>query len=402
MRKFFYKAKNKEGQLFSGKVEANTSLIAAKIIREKGLTVVEITPSRESLFSLFSSFRERVTLADLANFTRQLSTMITAGLPITDALIILRSQSSEGMRKIIAQILLDVEGGSSLSAALEKHPNVFSPIYISIVRAGETGGVLDKVLTRLSENLENEKEFRGKVGGALIYPAIIVVGMIIAASIMMIFVVPKLTSLYQDFGANLPLATRVLVAVSNFSVRFWPVVLASLIGIVWLIHFLGRTYTGRRKIDSLILKIPILGNLQKELIMTDFTRTLGILAGVGVSLLEGLEVVSGSVGNTIISDALRNSAKQVEKGFTLAYALAQQGDIFPPMLYQIISVGEETGKLDEVLAKVSRVFEVEAEQKVKALTSVIEPAVMIIMGIGVGFLAVAIIMPIYNLTSAIK
>lgn len=399
MKRFSYKVKDKEGKLIVGKIEASGDRAAAKTLREKGLVVVSIEPERESIFSLIRGIRDRVKLADLATFTRQLSTMITAGLPITDALLILRTQASPAMSKVVSSILLDVEGGSSLAAAMEKHPNVFSGVYVSIIRAGETGGVLDEVFARLADNLEKEREFRAKVKGALIYPVIVVIGMFVVATIMMVFVIPRLTAIYKDFNAELPLATQILISVSGFFSRFWFIGFGFLILAIWALRLFAKSETGRRKIDSLMLKIPIVGPLQRQIILTEFTRTLGLLVGTGISILEGLSVVAGAVGNVIIQDAIRNSAKQVEKGFPLAYALAQQGEVFPPILYQMLSVGEETGKLDEVLGKVSHVFEVEAEQQVKGLTAAIEPLIMIVLGIGVGFLVIAIILPIYNLTS---
>lgn len=399
MKRFSYRAKDKTGKLVSGRVEATSSQLAARLLREKGLVVISITPERESIFSLIKKIRERVTLSDLATFTRQLSTMITAGLPITDALIILRSQASVAMSQVVSQVLLDVEGGSSLADAMEKHPKVFTKVYVSIVKAGETGGVLDEVLSRLADNLEKEREFRSKVKGALIYPAIVIVGMFAVATIMMLFVIPRLTSLYKEFNAQLPLATQVLISVSGFATRFWFAGLGLLILGIWGFNIFRKSEVGRRKVDEWIFRIPIVGPLQRQIILTEFTRTLGLLVGAGISILEALNVVADAVGNVIISDAIRASAVQVEKGFPLAYALSQQGEVFPPMLYQMLSVGEETGKLDEVLGKVSHVFEVESEQQVKGLTSAIEPLIMILLGVGVGFLVIAIILPIYNLTS---
>lgn len=399
MKRFSYKARDKTGKLVVGKVEAVSPQAAARTLREKGLVVVWLEPERESISSLLRKFRDRVTLSDLSAFTRQLSTMITAGLPITDALLILRTQASPAMGKVVSAVLLDVEGGSSLADAMSRHPKVFSQVYVSIVRAGETGGVLDEVLARLADNLEKEREFRAKVKGALIYPAIVVVGMFVVAAIMLIFVIPRLTSLYKEFNAELPIATQILISVSGFASRFWYLVLVILILAAWAFSLFRKTPEGRRRLDALIFRIPIFGPLQQQIILTEFTRTLGLLVGAGISILEALNVVANAVGNVIVQDAIKAASRQVEKGFPLAYALAQQGEVFPPMLYQMLSVGEETGKLDEVLGKVSHVFEVESEQQVKGLTAAIEPLIMIFLGIGVGFLVIAIILPIYNLTS---
>lgn len=399
MKRFSYKARDKTGKLVTGKVEATNIGAAAKILQDKGFVVVDLKPDRESILSFIKKIRDRVGSGDISAFTRQLSTMITAGLPITDALLILRTQASPAMSKVVSSLLLDVEGGSSLADALGKHPKVFSGVYVSIVRAGETGGVLDEVLARLADNLEKEREFKSKVKGALIYPAIVIIGMFVVAAIMMVFVIPKLTSLYQEFEAELPLATQILISLSSLATRFWFITLAVLVLGAWGFNLFRKSTAGRRKIDQLILRLPIIGPLNRQIILTEFTRTLGLLVGAGISILEALNVVAEAVGNVVISDGIHSAASQVEKGFPVAYALSQQGEIFPPMLYQMLSVGEETGKVDEVLAKISHVFEVESEEQVKALTSAIEPLIMIVLGVGVGFLVIAIILPIYNLTS---
>ena len=213
MKRFTYKAKDKKGSVITGEVEASSAQVAAKLVRARGLVVITITPRKESLLTLIKKFRERITLGDVATFTRQLATMVNAGLPITQALLILRSQSKGSLQKVVAQILSDVEGGESLSTSLSRHPKVFNPTYIALVKSGEVGGVMDEVLVRLADNLEKQQEFKGKVKGALIYPAIIVVGMFAVGLVMMIFVIPRLTSLYGEFNAKLPIATQILIGI---------------------------------------------------------------------------------------------------------------------------------------------------------------------------------------------
>lgn len=401
MKRYRYKAKNKTGEVVSGEVEASSALLAAKLVRQKGLVVFSIIPIGQNPVSLLSGFRNKITFGDLTVFTRQLATMINAGLPLTEALLILRAQSKPALQKVVSQVLADVEGGTSLSSAMAKHPSIFTASYIALVKSGELGGLLDNVLVRLADNLEKEQEFRGKVKGALIYPAIIVGGMFMVALIMMIFVIPRLLSLYTEFGAKitLPLPTRVLIIVSGFLSKFWPLLLI-LAGVAfWGFQAYRKTPQGRRKIDAFIFKIPIWGELQKQVILTELTRTLSLMVGAGVSILEALNISAEVVSNTLMSDALTEISKQVEKGFPVAYSFAKHPEAFPFILSQMISVGEETGKMDDVLSKVSHIFEVESDQKVKALTSAIEPVIMIFLGIGVGFLVVAIILPIYNLTT---
>lgn len=399
MNRYFYKAKDKTGKLVTGEVEASTDTQAAKLVRDRGLVVITIIPVRVGLTSLLKKFRNRITLSDITTFTRQLSTMVSAGLPITEALLILRNQTKGAMQKVISQILADVEGGESLSKSLSKHPKIFTPTFIALIKSGELGGVLDEVLVRLADNLEKQQEFRGKVKGALIYPVIIVIGMVIVSLIMMIFVIPKLTSLYTEFDAELPLPTKILIGVSSFMFRYWPIFLGLVfVGLYGFILY-RKTTAGRRKTDELYFKIPIMGELQRQIILTELTRTLSLMVGAGVSILEGLNITAGVVGNVVIADALRDAAKKVEKGFPIAYSFAKHPEAFPYILSQMIAVGEETGKMDEVLEKVSHVFEVESDQKVKALTAAVEPIIMVVLGIGVGFLVIAIILPIYNLTS---
>ncbi len=258
---------------------------------------------------------------------------------------------------------------------------------------------MDAVLLRLADNLEKQAEFGSKVKGALIYPVIIVIGMFIVSLVMMIFVIPRLTSLYGEFNAKLPLPTVILIGISNFVINYWFIVLA-IAGVAFYVFTLYRaTQAGRKKVDELIFKIPIFGDLERQIILTELTRTLALMVGSGVPILEALNITSGVVDNTVISDALKDSARQVEKGFPIAFSFARHPEAFPFILSQMVAVGEETGKMDDVLSKVSHIFEVESDEKVKGLTAAIEPLVMVLLGLGVGFLVIAVILPIYNLTS---
>lgn len=399
MKRFIYKAKDKTGRLVVGEVEASTPEQAAKLVRGKGLVVISIKTKIDSPLTLIKGLRDKITQQDVTTFTRQLSTMINAGLPITEALLILRSQSKSSMQKVVAQILADVESGQSLSGALEQHPKVFSRTYMALIKSGEVGGVMDEVLARLADSMEKQQEFKGKVKGALIYPAIIIVGMVIVVLIMMIFVIPRLTSLYTEFNAELPLPTRILMGVSGLVITLWPLLL--ILGAVgaYVFKLYRATKVGRNKTDRLLFKLPIIGDLQRQVILTELTRTLSLMVGAGVSILEALNITAEVVSNSIISDALKDVAKHVEKGFPIAFAFARHPDAFPFLLSQMIAVGEETGKMEEVLTKISHIYEIESDQRVKSLTAAIEPIVMVLLGLGVGFLVIAVILPIYNLTS---
>lgn len=399
MDKFQYKVKTDDGITHKGIVEATNIKNAARVLREKGFFIISIKPggkefSREVKGSIFS----RISTNDKVNFTRQFSTMITAGLPITDALSILEVQASPAMGKIVSDILREVEGGGSLTTALEKHQDVFDQVYIALTRAGEQAGVLDKVLTRLADNLEKQKEFNSKLKGAMVYPAIVVGGMVIVAGIMIIFVIPKLTSIYDEFQAELPAMTKMLLAISRFATSYWWLALAMVASAVVGFRVLSKQPAYRKYTDQFLFRVPIIGKLKKLMVLTEFTRTLGLLVGSGILIVEALNIVKRSLGSSIFERAVSDASSEVERGLPLATALARS-DVFPPLLPQMIAVGEETGKLDEVLGKISTYFEQEADVAVRGLTTALEPLIMIVLGVGVGFLIVAVIMPIYNLTS---
>ncbi|HLE48569.1 MAG TPA: type II secretion system F family protein [Patescibacteria group bacterium] len=401
MKRFKYKARNLQGEIIKGEVEAISDKAAAKLLKQRGLIIFSITPKSSFNLNIIKKISERVTQKDIVNFTRQLSTMMNAGLPITESLLILRNQSEGRFQVIISEILADVEGGASLSASISKYPQVFSNTYVSLIKSGEVGGVLDQVLAKLTENLEKQSEFSGKIKSAMVYPVIIVFGMTAVVFIMLVFVVPRLTSLYDQFDAELPIATKILITVSNILNRFWPFVIAGAVGLFYLFKAYTKTKFGRRRYDDFRLRIPLIGDLQRQIVLADLTRTLALMVGSRVSILEALNISSDVVSNSVISDALRDTAKMVEKGFPVAFAFAKHPESFPPILSQMISVGEETGKMDEVLDKISRVFENESDQRLKAVTSAVEPIILIFLGVGVAFLVISVIMPIYNLTTQI-
>ncbi|KKQ75392.1 MAG: hypothetical protein US96_C0012G0021 [Candidatus Woesebacteria bacterium GW2011_GWB1_38_5b] len=401
MKRYTYKAKDKTGHTVTGEVEASDQQRAAKLLRQKGYIVISISSARGNIADIFKSLRQRVSSGDLAAFTRQLSTMINAGLPITETLSILRFQAKPALAPVVTQILADVEGGESLSVSMAKHKKVFSNTYVALIKAGETGGVLDKVMLRLADNLEKQHEFQSKVKGALIYPAIIVVGMIVVSIIMIIFVIPRMTELYTQFDTELPLPTKILLTISDVALKFWPVFVALAGIILWGFRYYRSTKAGRLKTDEWFLKIPLIGPLQQQITLAELSRTMSLLVGAGVPILEGLAVTAEVIKNSVISEALKDAARQIEKGFPISFSFAKHPEAFPYILSQMVAVGEETGKMEEVLEKVSHVFEMESETRVKALTSSIEPIIMIILGIGVAFLVIAVILPIYNLTTAL-
>ncbi len=393
---FQYKARNQHGETVQGKVEARQLQQASGILRERGLLVISVKEANET-DGLFGSYLSRISKNDIVSFTRQLSTMNTAGLSLIDALSILERQNKPAVRKMIGEIIQEVEGGSTFSAALAQQP-AFGRVYYNLVKAGEMAGVLTEVLKRLADTLESEKEFRGKVKGALIYPVIVVIAMLIVAVLMMIFVIPKLSEMYKDFGADLPFMTQILISTSEFMARFWYVLFVLVAAGIYGLKKWRQTSIGAHQFDRMMLKIPVFGILQQKIILTEFSRTMALLLAAGISLLEALEIVADAIDNVIYRDALQDAYHYVEKGSSLSAAIEKYEE-FPAILPQMISVGEETGQLDEVLNKLSQYFASETEQAVKGLTTALEPIIMIVLGIGVGFLIIAIVMPIYSLTS---
>ena len=399
MEKFIYKVKDDQGKTRKGVVEGRDQKQAAKILQERGFLVISLKPKKAGLTTeLRRSVFKRIGLTDKVNFTRQLATMMVAGLPLTDALVLLETQSSPVMGQVVAEVLRSVEGGGSLAKALEKHPKAFDQIYTSLVRSGETAGVLDKILSRLADNLEKKKEFNSKVKGAMIYPVIVLIGMVIVMAIMVLFVIPKMTVLYQEFGTDLPIATKILMGISNFAIDYWWLGLAGLVGLIFGLRALLKIHKFKKQVDRLLFKLPVVGELRRRIMLTEFTRTLGLLLGTGILIVDAVNVVCRSLNSPVYEEAMAQAAKEVEKGLPLAAALART-EVFPPILSQMVAVGEETGKIDEVLGKVSVYFEHEAETAVKGLTTAMEPFIMVVLGLGVAFLVMAVITPIYNLTS---
>lgn len=398
MPRFTYKAKDKEGKTQKGLVEATNIKQAGDLLHERGFYIIEL---REMTLGILS-FNIRGKIAsfnDIVYFTRQLSTMITSGLTLVESLSILQQQLKKAsLIRLASQLEEEVRGGKSFASALEKYPNVFPPIYLALVRAGEASGKLDEVLSRLADTLEKSQEFRGKVRGALVYPAIVVTGLVTVSIIVITVVVPRLTSLYKEFGAELPLPTKILIAISNIFIGYWWFLLVLVIISVFLFLRFKDTSLGKHLFAQISISLPIFGPLIKESTLVETTRTLSILIDGGVPILTALELSRDASNNILFKEAFVAASQKVEKGYPLSDAMTEN-TIFPPILIQMVAVGEQTGKLGETLFKLSRYFETEAENAVRALTTMIEPLIMILLGLGVGFLVIAVLMPIYSLTS---
>lgn len=398
MKKFNYRVFDDNNRQIAGVVEANNQAQAVGILRGKKLTIVGLAEMKGSVLDELMASAGKPKFEEVTNFTRQLSTMIASGLPLVEALRILKEQSRPQMAKVVEQVLNEIEGGSSLGAAMEKTQGVFSAVYIALVKAGESAGVLDQIMKKMADTLDKQREFQNKTRGALIYPAIVFSGMIIVAFIMMIFVVPKLTQMYQDFGAELPLPTKILIGVSNFMVNYWYLFFGMLAGGFLIFQRWSKSPVGSLLLEQVVFKVPIWGPLKRDIVLAEFSRTMGLLSTAAIPILDGLRIVAETLGSQIYADGIVRAAVRVEKGSSLAEAIAVASD-FPPILSQMIAVGEQTGKVDEILSKLADFYESQSELKVKALTTAIEPIIMVIMGVGVGFLVMAVIMPIYQLTN---
>ena len=398
--KLTYKAVTKDGKTVRGLIEAKDINEAAIYLRGKELLPIQI--EQEDKFSKYLPFRKKVKSKDVVLFTRQLSSTVTAGITLAKSLDLLREQiTNPTMIDVISALIADIQEGTSFSKAIEKHPKVFSPIYVSIVKAGESSGLLDKVLLRLADNLEKQQKLHSTIKSALMYPAVVVTMMIIVVFIMMIFVMPQLAGLYKNLNVPLPLPTRIIMGFSGFVRTFWPIILLVVGGIIYAFRRWRKTEDGKLATDHFVLRFPVFGKLIKQSILAEFSRTFGLLVGTGTSVVQSLLQTADVANNKVYESVIKDIAKKVEKGVGIGDSMSVY-PIFPQLLVQLVKIGEETGKLDETLLKASEYFENEVSQLVKTLTTAMEPFIMIVLGIGVAFLIISVITPIYSLVSSIQ
>jgi len=401
MSRFVYKAKDWSGKTVKGVVDLSDKQAVIESIRNSGLVPLMVAEESKTLWGeIYRKIFSRVGQKQVTTFTRQLSTMMNSGLPLTDALSLLKNQTDKSslMFEILEHVLNTVQGGHTLADGLGGYGKTFGEAYIASVNAGEEGGMLEEVMSKLADNMERQSDFNSKVKGAMIYPVIVVIGMIAVIIIMMVVVVPKLLGLYSDMGSKMPMSTQILMSISGFFTRFWILIPVLVVGIYLVLKFGSKNKKFLLKKDILKLKIPIMGMLTQKNILANTIRTLSMLLGAGIPLVEALRIVANISGNESFVQAYLQIAERVQKGFSIANSF-EETEIFPVVVNQMVATGEATGKLDEVLMRVSDYFATEAEQSVKALTSAIEPLIMIVLGLGVAFLMVAVVMPIYNLTS---
>jgi type IV pilus assembly protein PilC len=400
--KLYYRAVTRDGKTIRGLIEARDPREAATYLRNHQLIPVKIIVENKSGLARYLPFLNRTNAGDLVFFTRQLSSMIASGLTLIQALNILKNQlQSAAMVEVVQDVITEVEDGKSFSGAISKYPTTFSPIYIALIKTAESSGLLDKVLARLADNLEKKQKLRRTIQGALLYPLIIVIMMVLVTTVMMIFVIPQLTTLYENLNLSLPLPTIIVIGLSHFVVNYWYIALGLIVlgGITFRNWY--RKPAGRKTVDTYMLKMPIFGKLMQQDMMAEFTRTLSLLISSGSLVVESLNKSSDVLGNVIYKDAVMLVSKRVEKGISMGDAM-EASSVFPSMVVEMVKIGEQTGKLDESLLKASEYFEREVEETVKVMTTLLEPVIMVLLALGVGFLIIAIITPIYNLISSLS
>jgi type IV pilus assembly protein PilC len=369
-------------------------------LRQQNIVPTKIsTKGKEITFSL--PFKKKVKQRSVAIFTRQLATMIDAGLPLVQSLEILSAQQEENVFKnIIREIREDVEGGSTFAGALKKHPVTFNELYTNLVVAGEEGGILDTILTRLANYIEKSEALKKKVKSALIYPATIMGVAVIVVAILMIFVIPVFENLFKSSGQALPLPTLIVVTLSKLIKKYVVIFIPAMILLIFLFRKYYQTQNGKAVVDRLLLKIPVFGPLFRKVAVARFSRTLGTLVSSGVPILDGLTIVSRTSGNKTIEMAILDARASIREGETISEPLGRSG-IFPPMVIQMISVGESTGALDSMLSKIADFYEEEVDVAVANLTSLLEPFLMIFLGVVIGGVVISMYLPIFSMASAI-
>lgn len=398
MPTFTYTARDVKGALKSATIEANDAQDVAAQLRKLRMTVVKI----EEAGAAKPTTKGKIPMRDIVIFTRQFSTMINSGLPLVQALDILSKQSeNKVLQEVTKQVVFDVESGNTVADALAKHPNAFTDLYVNMVAAGEAGGILDTILMRLASFMEKNDALVRKVKGAMIYPGVIMSVAGIAICVLLIFVIPVFKGMFAEAGQALPLPTQIVIAMSEFLTGYWYLVFGGIAGAVYGIKNYYKTPAGQLVLDRLMLKAPILGDVLKKSAVSRFTRTLGTLISSGVSILEGLEITAKTAGNRVISDAIMASRASIAGGDTISAPLAKS-NVFPPMVISMISVGEQTGGLDEMLSKIADFYDEEVDAAVSGLLSLLEPVMIVFLGVVVGGMVVAMYLPIFDMVNNVQ
>jgi type IV pilus assembly protein PilC len=398
---FEYTARNLKGDLEKGQVDLPTRDDVVAHLRKNRLVVVQVRQAPKSV-SLGGMFKGGVKTRDVVIFTRQFATMINAGLPLVQALDILAQQTeNKVLAGVTRQVVYDVESGQTLADALRKHPKAFSDLYVNMVAAGEAGGILDTILQRLAEFLEKNDAIIRKVKGAMVYPGVIISVAVIAIAVLLIFVIPTFQTMFASVNLELPLPTRIVIGMSKVLTSYWWAILGVIGLSIFGINRYYKTPSGRLQIDSVLLKFPVLGDVLRKSAVSRFTRTLGTLVSSGVSILDGLEITARTAGNMVIHNAVMESRQSIAGGDTIAAPL-QRSKVFPPMVISMIAVGEQTGGLDEMLSKIADFYDEEVDAAVSTLLSLMEPVMIVVLGVIVGGMVVAMYLPIFDMVNAVQ
>ncbi len=397
---FQYRARNARGEVMQGSVEAPSENVASSILVDRGLIILSLEEKEKLSLNFDLPFLNRIKNKDIVVFSRQLAVMASASVPIVQALKILVNQTdNKRLKVIISEVADEVDGGAKLSQALGRYHKTFSDFYVAMLRSGETSGKLDEVLNYLADQQEKDYDLTSKIKGAMIYPVFILVGLTIVAIVMMVFVVPKLTAIISESGAELPIATRILIMVSNFMRHYWYILLFLVGGGGYTLFRLTRRGPAKIYYDRLKLKIPVFGKLWQRIYLVRLTRSLSTLIVGGVPLTAALEVTADVVGNDLYKDLIKKTIKEVEDGNSVASLFLKSPEV-PPLVSQMMSVGEQTGRLEQILTKITDFYAREIENLVANMVSLIEPLIMVLMGVGVGLMVAAIILPMYQLASS--
>ena len=403
MPKFNWEARTRTGGAQKGVIDAATVDVVEAQLKKYGFTNIKIVAeSKGSSFKLPSfGGSKKIDEKDLVIFTRQFSTMIDSGLPLVQCLEILASQQeNKAFQEILYKVKESVESGSTFADALSKHPRAFDQLFVNLVAAGEIGGILDTILTRLAAYIEKSMKLKKQIKGAMVYPITIMSIAVIVVGVILIFVIPTFAKMFTEFGGELPAPTKFVIALSNFLVKYFVVIIAAFYGIGWGVKKYYSTPAGRKNIDRMALKAPIAGPLIRKVSVAKFTRTLGTMVSSGVPIMDGLEIVAKTAGNKIVEEAIYAVRQAISEGKTMAEPLAACG-VFPPMVVQMISVGEATGAMDAMLNKIADFYDDEVDDAVGAMTAMMEPLLMVFLGTTVGGLVIAMYLPIFKLAGAV-
>jgi type IV pilus assembly protein PilC len=402
MPMFEYTARNTaNGQIQKGQLDVASQAEVSNYLRKNRLMLVSVREAPKQIkFNMPGA--QRIKTRDVVIFTRQFATMINAGLPLVQSLTILAQQTeNKALAEVTRAVVYDVESGNTLADAFRKHPRAFSDLYVNMVAAGEAGGILDTILLRLATFLEKSDALVRKVKGAMVYPGVIFTVAGIAISVLLIFVIPVFQSMFASVNLELPLPTRIVIGLSDILIGYWWAILLGIGAVIFAIRRYYGTLAGRKNIDSMLLKSPVLGDLLRKSAVSRFTRTLGTLISSGVSILEGLEITAKTAGNMVIHDAVMASRQSIAGGDTIAAPL-EKSKVFPPMVISMIAVGEQTGGLDEMLSKIADFYDEEVDVAVSALLSLLEPMMIVFLGVIVGGMVVAMYLPIFDMMNTVQ